>query len=303
MLAIRKIIVQMQGGIGNQLFQYAFARALSVQTGAELVIDDESGFIKDIKYKRKFGLAALDLPGRVATRNEKLLPFRSFKKRILKFMNKGRHKTKQIFIRDRQSGFDLDMSQLIPSPCLWVEGVWANEQYFSNSAEIISMDIFRNFIHLIDDETLKLISAPNCVAVHFRFFSDISHNKTDDIGMNYYLRAINLMSAKVPNAHFLIFSDNGEKAKELMQKSDFSWSLAQALSADVKDLTTLDLRELLMLSLASHLIASNSTFSWWATWLGENRNPSRVAILPDPINFASDHWCLPGLIPDRWMKI
>ena len=49
----RKIYLQISGGIGNQLFQYACAKNLSVKLNAKLVIDDEYGFLFDRIFKRK----------------------------------------------------------------------------------------------------------------------------------------------------------------------------------------------------------------------------------------------------------
>ena len=45
----RKIYIKLVGGIGNQLFQYSFAKNLSIELNAELIIDDRSGFFL-IKY-------------------------------------------------------------------------------------------------------------------------------------------------------------------------------------------------------------------------------------------------------------
>ena len=52
----KKIYLHLSGGIGNQLFQYAVAKNLSIIHNAELILDKSTGFITDLKYKRKFSL-------------------------------------------------------------------------------------------------------------------------------------------------------------------------------------------------------------------------------------------------------
>ena len=72
---MRKVITRLAGGLGNQLFSYAAARRLAHANNAELVLDDQSGFIRDFAYKRFFQLDHFNISGRKATRSERMEPF------------------------------------------------------------------------------------------------------------------------------------------------------------------------------------------------------------------------------------
>lgn len=49
---VTKIIPVLQGGLDNQLFRYSASRRLVLQTGSELVLDNKSGFERDVRYKK-----------------------------------------------------------------------------------------------------------------------------------------------------------------------------------------------------------------------------------------------------------
>ena len=70
-----KVIPRIQGGMGNQLFSYAAARRLALVNGAELVIDDRSGFVRDHNYRRSYQLERFRIPCRKASAAELLAPF------------------------------------------------------------------------------------------------------------------------------------------------------------------------------------------------------------------------------------
>ena len=67
-----KVYSYLNGGLGNQMFQYAVARSLSQRTGAELVLDTWSGFVRDTVYRRNYELYALPIQARVALPWERL---------------------------------------------------------------------------------------------------------------------------------------------------------------------------------------------------------------------------------------
>ena len=69
-----KLIVQLQGGLGNQMFQYATARSISLDNNLDLVIDDWTGFFRDTHYQRKYELNNFQIKGRIAKFHENL-PF------------------------------------------------------------------------------------------------------------------------------------------------------------------------------------------------------------------------------------
>lgn len=69
---MKKISIYLSGGLGNQMFQYAFGRALSLKLSCNLVIDDWSGFIRDYQYKRNYELDYFDIYPRKSNFIQKL---------------------------------------------------------------------------------------------------------------------------------------------------------------------------------------------------------------------------------------
>ena len=57
----RKIITQLSGGLGNQMFMYAAARAIALRMNADLYLDCKHGFKNDRLYRRNFALNHLDI--------------------------------------------------------------------------------------------------------------------------------------------------------------------------------------------------------------------------------------------------
>src|ERR1039458_2188296 len=61
----RTVIVRLQGGIGNQFFQYATAYAIAKERDAELILDPTTGFTND-PFRRSFRLSCFTLSGKIA---------------------------------------------------------------------------------------------------------------------------------------------------------------------------------------------------------------------------------------------
>jgi hypothetical protein len=113
---------------------------------------------------------------------------------------------------------------------------------------------------------------PNSVAVHVRRkdYLDLAIFQVCDSA--YYRKAMHEMRSQLPNARFFIFSDDPE------------WCHGEFLDADQEVIDPPEsaanpLYDLHLMSLASHHIIANSTYSWWAAWLGDK--PGQQVIMPD----------------------
>ena len=69
---MKKLTVYLNGGLGNQMFQYAAGRAMTLSNDADLVLDTWSGFCRDYQYRRHYELGALAVHGRLAKVGERL---------------------------------------------------------------------------------------------------------------------------------------------------------------------------------------------------------------------------------------
>jgi len=117
----------------------------------------------------------------------------------------------------------------------------------------------------------EMLRSPDAVAVHVRRTDFLELPVFQVCDTCYYQEAMRRMRALVPGARFLIFSDDPEWCRAAFRGAD-QQVIASGTAAD-------PLHDLHLMSLASHHIIANSSYSWWAAWLGEK--PGQRVIMPD----------------------
>jgi hypothetical protein len=292
-----KIIVRPLGGIGNQLFGYAAARALAIRNDCELVIDDLSGFSYDHRYRRKCQLHHFSIPCRIAKPAERLEPL----SRLRRFIRKRVNKRKDFFDRDyiAQEVFDFDerLLHFRPHRDTIVEGYWQSEKYFEEKARVIRSDL--EIRSPTDADNLAMagrIAATNAVAVHFRYFNPEIKNP-DNLPLDYYIRALARMSELVPGAHYFVFSDHPEMAMSSLPLPAQKFTLVSHNKSDA-----MAFADLWLMRQCRHFVIANSTFSWWGAWLSDSGNKRVIA--PSLVKRSGDSWWgFDGLLPDDWLKL
>jgi len=251
------------GGLGNQLFQFAFGESLRM-TYKNL----------DVKYidlteyattKRKWELGFLDIkPSKI----NKIEIFYIFFKRIIN--SKFNKLTSKFFyfgiINEKQQKYIHDF--LIKEKSFIIDGYWQSEEYFSEIKNEI-----KNMFE-INNHNPKINSKEEKVAVHIRL-GDYVHTKEGrekhlvcDIG--WYKNAINYLKNINKELKFKVFSDN----KNLL-KNEFRHY--QNLEINDSNYSESAHKELYEMSKCDHFIISNSTYSWWASYLGEKKGSKIIA--------------------------
>jgi hypothetical protein len=296
------IIVKLQGGLGNQMFQYALGRALSIQLNTSLKLD--LSFLLDrtpTEYQvfRDYELDIFDIAAKFANLNEKnryICPYTSYPK--LAFW-KLRRKVMdyKYFQEEKWFTFDARLSKL-KGNC-YLDGFWQSPKYFEKFKDVILKDF--SFNEKIPDQIKKLsdeIISSNSVCLHVRrgdYVSLANANKHHGVtGIDYFNTAISKISETIKDLRIYVFSDDIPWCIENI-KSDFLITFVEHEypNRQLKDYFRL-------MSLCKHFIISNSSYSWWTAWL--NQNPSKIVIAPkqwlnDPNIDTSD------LIPDSWIRI
>jgi hypothetical protein len=113
------------------------------------------------------------------------------------------------------------------------------------------------------------------------------------LDLSYYQKAICYISERVSNPFFYIFSDDPQWCKQ-----NFNFENMQALFLE-HNVGTQSYKDLELMKHCNHFITANSTFSWWAAWLGaENRS-----IVITPKKWFTYNWESQKLIPNEWIKI
>jgi hypothetical protein len=268
------IIVRLIGGIGNQMFQYAVGRAISIRNNTNLKLD-LSAF--ENYTLRSYRLDCFDIIEDFATQDEirRLKPDQS--QLLLFLLSRLRQKMipwyKRSRIIERTFNFDPDVMKITGNA--YFEGYWQSEKYFNDIARIIRNDFtFKNEPNDLTKSIIKKIRSTNSISLHLRRGDYISNPKTTEIhgvlGMDYYLKALNFIENHVEDPEIFIFSDEISWAKENL-KTELPLHFIDQSG------TERDHEDLRLMSTCKHHIIANSSFSWWGAWLGQKEGQVVVA--------------------------
>lgn len=280
------VIIRLKGGLGNQLFQYAYGRLLSIKNGVEVKFE----FVeKKGDTQREYKLDNFNTNVEFST-DEDISKMKSsfgiftkiidiFKKKIFKQYNIGYTK-KSLSIK---SGY--------------LEGYWQSYKFLEPIKDILFKElVLKNPLDQKAEEILKNINETNSISLHIRRGDYINDKKTKDahytFGLEYYEKAIDIIKQKISDPTFFIFSDDIEWVKQNL-KINFP-------TIFVSDLNIKDYEELIVMSKCKNNIIANSSFSFWAAWL--NKNPNKIVIAPKKWNnkYQSNY---KDLLPKEWIQI
>jgi len=278
-----KLIARLKGGLGNQLFIYATAKALAKELKSNLLLDTRSGFWGD-KYKRDFRLDKLGI------QEQKINLYNNLR---MKLIEKDLFPHKRLkLVREHNIARVEEMNQV-----LVVDDYFQEEKHFQACKnEIIgqlswpSIKDISTFLPISD----ILSRGETAVAIHGRllrlFASDgtkVSTNDPKTLPYKYFDLAIENIIQCVPEPHFFVFSDD---PKGFISKIDLRKKPHTLIQHNYQDLPEVDLY---LMHLCKHFIISNSSYSWWAAWLAETQNTMIIA--PN-----SSYWDNPNTPPERW---
>jgi hypothetical protein len=296
---MRKVIVRIKGGLGNQLYGYAAARRLSLVNDTELVIDSVSGFERDYQYKRKYTLARFAIPCRIANKDECFFPFERTRRAIAKLLAKRKPFEHRSYIEQEFSDLDNRLINLkIINPETTIDGLWQSEAYFKDIADTIRSDLrIQPSVNKMNIDAKNWILAHNTVAIHMRWFGN--QNSSANVPLAYYHNAIKLVNERVNNPRFVIFSDNPKAA---VKSLNLDREKFLTVEWNVQDGGEVD--DLWLMTLCHHCVIANSTFSWWGAWLGDGGD-DRLVIFPrcSPRDAFNWPWDYEGQMPSKWIPI
>ena len=290
------VIVRLTGGLGNQMFQYATGRALADRLGTELLLDTrafEHALAFQAYTRRDYALGPFKLRAKIAAAEE-LTSWPSWVVEIGLRLRRAR----PLFRRWHfESAITYDPGVLALRDPVCLVGYWQSERYFSDSAARIRADFtLREALSGANAQLLELARATTSVGLHIRRGDFLSLNDAAQVhgvcSIDYYRRAMSLVRARCPECRFLVFSD------------DLQWARAE-LGLDpstvfVDGNAQTPERDLALMSACKHHILANSSFSWWAGWLG--CSPEQIVIAPTPW-YASAKLDTRDLAVGRWQYI
>ena len=197
---MKKIIVRLGGGIGNQLFKYATARKLSLKLKRSLVIDHQSEFRRDYIYKRDYQLNNFNINAKKANYFELLKPFpRLFRYIKVRYNRLLPLNQKDYIIEDEKNYLYYKKLNKLNTKrkTIYLQGNFQNEKYFKNITKILKKDFqIKSSIDKYNLKFKKIIKGKkNSICLHVR-----NHHKKIKLQketFDYYIQAILIMKKKI----------------------------------------------------------------------------------------------------------
>ena len=294
------IIAQLQGGLGNQLFQYATARALANRLEANLELDTawfEASYIGVTKRDVQLSDLKIDTCFRCHT------PLRQRPKTIQRIAQQLLPLNLYVYNENRPYHFDEGLSKLrtYQNQDLYLLGYWQSYKYFSEIHEQLIREIHpRMSLNGVYQPFLDQIKKSLSAMVHIRrgdYIHLAAASKVHGfLGLDYYINGMAILLAKNLEVEFFVFSDDIKWAQEnlpLQEKITYIQVNPDMTSAP---------QELFLMSQCKYHLIANSSLSWWGAWLAHGNNAQGRVICP--IHWTNDH-CMNwnDLLPHSWERI
>ncbi len=288
-----EIVIKVNGGLGNQMFQYALLCVFR-QKGIKAYLDNIE-LIKKGNQHNGYELYRVFNINETYPKNIYLkyvllyrLGHNRITRKILPF-------TKKYFYYEKNVNFKPEIITYVNG---YLSGYWQSEKYFAPISNII-----RNAFCFLPDNNKKnnilkqKIFEQNSVSVHIRRGDYLNSNNFSAFGGictdEYYQRAMDYIEKKVDCIHYYIFSNDTEyiKSSALFENKEYTivdWNTDNNSFRDME-----------LMSHCKHNIIANSSFSWWGAWLNNNINK----IILTPQKWINNDNNFLDIIPDGWIKI
>ena len=260
------IIARVEGGLGNQLFIYAAARALALRTGSQLRLDAWNSYPRD-SFGRRYQLDDFNIAASLAEEAEvaRYRPesrgfyWRRKLDRRLPFSWRS--------IIEERSLFEPRLLELRPRGDVYLMGYWQREEYFRDQGPALRRELTLRREPSAQNRVLgESMRQCESAFLHVRRI-DYAHR----LSAGYYAAALKTLYERVRQPKLLVFGDDLEWAKrELPLPEGTQFVEHNGDDRNVEDLW--------LMTRCRHAIVANSSFSWWGAWL--NAEPGRVVIAP-----------------------
>lgn len=285
------IVVRFSGGLGNQISQYAFSRLL-YHINSNRVIKYDCSYYDQVREHNGFELSLifknikidevtnLELFKVARVVQCKYVVINSVLKNIF-------HNKENIYTQNYVSTYPEDIKLLCKDfDDKYLIGVFHNYNYDSIIDTLREELSFPVLDDVKNKNVLNNIRIKNSVSIHVRK-GDYEKYNLDILGIDYYKRAIEIISSKVENPYFFIFSDDS-----LYIRTNFTF-LKDSYEIIDWNKNINSYKDMQLMSECKHNIIANSTFSYWAAYL--NKNVNKIVIRPkyitkDRLSWSKDEW-------------
>ena len=290
------IIVKLYGGLGNQMFQYAAARACGERLQTDVAFDDEYFLHPD-----RFGSAwpyQLDLLKTQIQKWHSKVPKAAFDPvfRLIRRLNRAGLPTPGFFF-EKPSQYDERINAL--SENTFLDGYFQSEKYFKSiRGQLLNELAPKADWGSANEQMARKMAESESVSLHVRRGDYVSNPAAARVhgtcDLAYYQRAIEHFEARLKAPTFFVFSDDPDWVKANIRPSSSSDVVYVNQNSGLTSYF-----DIFLMSRCQHNIIANSSFSWWGAWLNTSANQEVVA----PARWYSDIRINTGdIYPETWLK-
>lgn len=284
-------IVSIMGGLGNQMFQYAFGKAVE-RASKEQVLFDKTYFDNQPAGDtlRKYELGMFPINPKFATQ-EQVRPLTG-RNRVIRWLwrltGKGGHLVRE-YKNPKYDETLLDMKGNV-----YYKGYFQCPKYFEDVADVLRRDF--TFPQIAADDAFnqkwlkRFAECENPVFIHLRR-GDYAKLAGWMLPLEYYQKAVAQMCERVKNPTFFVF---GSECDDYI-KNEFNLGVPFEIIGEENARNKEDWKDIVLMMHCKHAIVANSSFSWWAAWLSDV--DGRTIIAPTPFTNGDE------IVPDNWVKI
>jgi hypothetical protein len=299
-------IVNIMGGLGNQMFQYAFGRSLSTSNQVKLNIDVSNFSQQTRNLDHSFQLEFFQINACFLTANQSSsfkwkrkidkIKYNSLRKLLLSI---SKCKSIKIYSEPPNSAFKEDVLEIHPPA--YLSGYFNSYKYFDKiESKILKEFIPKRDISRLSKNFLGLIEGSESVGVHIRrgdYITDLEIRRELEgiISARYYVNAFEYIKSVVKDPHFFFFSDDIEWVKKNIRPDNkFTYVDINSSRNGCEDLW-------LMSRCKHNITCGGSTFSWWASYL--NPNPEKIVLRTKQISKNPNYNHPNDFFPSNWVQI
>lgn len=297
------INLKISDGLGNQMFQYAFGRALSEFCGDKLCLNTLHFKQSDLRHYSLYHFYLSDEVKVLKSPAEsiyyaygklryeyltklKYKQFKGTKVRLLQALNRegiyyGLSPYEYYEIQKSSKGFK------------YVNGYWQSPKFFHAIEAKLQQELrVKTEASDANKAMIQKLSNSNSVCVHVRR-GDYVGSSFDVCTEAYYQKAMDVIASHVENPTFYVFSNSSEDIAWIKENYHFNHNI------EYVDLDNPDYEELRLMYSCHHFIISNSTFSWWGAYLSSFKD--KVVVAPQKWN--EDYNVVEDLYLENWIKV
>ena len=279
-----KLILRLSNEIGNQMFMYAAAYAISKKLNRQLYIDDETAFLSR-KNVSKFGLNLFNITSPIAPDTLKFKNLSGYIKRKFLIKTDFIRSKKKFYIekkdRNKITKYSNYYENLVFDKNLFFEGHFESERYFKDYGDEVKREFkLKNQVSLKKSPYFNEINKHNSVSICLRQNRFIEgkgqntpQNKQKSLNftleqINYINKSVDYIKSKVSNPSFFLWSNDLSN----IDKNKFNFNYKEIKFYNNDNTSDKRIQSLFLLKQCNHFIVTASTFNWWGAWLSERND-------------------------------